>query len=99
MLCLKASLRGEQSHKNLGIRTSATQYFDQHQFFYVRLIHEFPVLKLRIEMNVSDSTHSVHCEFFSCKTENHIILDELLLLRWQFRTLLGMPLLEMKITY
>ena len=23
-------------------------------------------------MNLYDSTHSLHCEFFSCKTENHI---------------------------
>ena len=36
------------------------------------LIHEFHVLKLQIEMNVYDSTHSPPGEFFSCKTENHI---------------------------
>ena len=23
-------------------------------------------------MNLYDSTHSLHCEFFSCKTKNHI---------------------------
>ena len=34
------------------------------------LIHEFHVAKLRIEMNVYDPTHWLHCEFFSCKTEN-----------------------------
>ena len=36
------------------------------------LTHAFHVLKLRIEMNVYDSTHLLHNEFFSCKTENHI---------------------------
>ena len=34
------------------------------------LIHEFHVLKLRIEMNVYDPTHSLHREFCSGKTEN-----------------------------
>ena len=36
------------------------------------VLHEFHVQKLRIEMNLYDSTHSLHCEFFSCKTENHV---------------------------
>ena len=36
------------------------------------MIQEFHVLKLRIEMNLYDSTHSLHCERFSCETENHI---------------------------
>ena len=36
------------------------------------MIQEFHVLKLRIEMNLYDSTHSLHCQFFSCETENHI---------------------------